>query len=176
VQIGYPEMCFNIAEAINRGWVAGNAEDWYKKGIQASQALFGIQPGILTVTFIKAGGSPTNAADYTNHTVNFDWATYYSQPSVQYAGNDGTGLAQILVQKYLAFYQNSGWEPYFNWRRTGVPGFADNGPGTGNSGIIPKRFQYPGSEITTNGVNLKEALQRQFQGADNINAAMWVIQ
>jgi hypothetical protein len=30
-QIGYQEMCFNIAEAINRGWLTGNAEDWYTK-------------------------------------------------------------------------------------------------------------------------------------------------
>jgi hypothetical protein len=176
VQIGYPEMCFNIAEAINRGWTTGYAEEWYKKGIQASQALYGIQPGMLTVTFIKPGGNPVNAADYTTHNVNFDWNAYYTQPSVQYAGNNPTGLNQILVQKYLAFYQNSGWEPYFNWRRTGVPGFADNGPGTGNSGTIPKRFQYPSSERITNGTNLDEAIQRQFQGGDNINARMWVIQ
>ena len=31
IQIGFPEMCFNIAEAIIRGWTSGNAEDWYKK-------------------------------------------------------------------------------------------------------------------------------------------------
>ena len=135
IQIGYPEMCFTIAEAINRGWVTGSAEDWYKKGIQASQALYGIQPGDLTVYFFKAGGTPTNVADYNTYTVNFDWNSYYAQPTVQYIGNNTAGLNQILVQKYLAFYQNSGWEPYFNWRRTGVPTFADNGPGTGNSGI-----------------------------------------
>jgi hypothetical protein len=33
IQIGYPELCFNIAEAINRGWISdgpkGNAEDYY---------------------------------------------------------------------------------------------------------------------------------------------------
>jgi len=36
IQIGYSELCFNIAEAINRGWVSGNAEDYYNKGIKAS--------------------------------------------------------------------------------------------------------------------------------------------
>ncbi len=39
IMIGYIEMCFNIAEAINRGWATGNAEDWYKKGVSASLAL-----------------------------------------------------------------------------------------------------------------------------------------
>jgi hypothetical protein len=175
IQIGYPEMCFNIAEGIARGWAAGDAESWYQKGIQASHAFYGIQPGALTVYFFKAGGNPTNAGDYNVHNVNFDWNAYYAQPTVQYAGNNQAGIQQILVQKYLAFYQNSGWEPYFNWRRTGVPAFEQGGPGTGNSGTIPKRFQYPASENTTNNSNLTEALQRQFSGQDNINASMWVI-
>ncbi len=176
IQVGYPEMCFNIAEAINRGWITGSAEQWYKNGIQASQNLYGIQSGTLTVYFFKAGGSPTNAADYTSYPVSFDWNNFYNQVTVKYAGDNANGLTQILTQKYLSFFQNSGWEAYFNWRRTGIPAFAQNGPGTGNSGVIPKRFQYPSSEVTTNNLNLKEALQRQFSGNDNINAGMWVNQ
>ncbi|MFV3255128.1 hypothetical protein, partial [Klebsiella pneumoniae] len=33
--VGYPEMCLNIAEAINRGWVTGSASTWYQNGITA---------------------------------------------------------------------------------------------------------------------------------------------
>jgi hypothetical protein len=29
VLVGYKEMCFNIAEGIQRGWATGNAETWY---------------------------------------------------------------------------------------------------------------------------------------------------
>ena len=43
-----------------------------------------------------------------------------------------TGLTQILTQKYLAFFQHSGLEAFYNQRRTGVPTFLV-GPGTGNS-------------------------------------------
>jgi hypothetical protein len=32
IQIGYAELCFNISEAITRGWASGNAEDYYIKG------------------------------------------------------------------------------------------------------------------------------------------------
>jgi hypothetical protein len=134
IQIGYAEMCFNIAEAIQRGWVSGNAEDWYTKGIQASHAFFGIQNGPVDVYFFKAGGKVTNAADYNKYTVNFDWNTYYNQSAVKYNGS----LNQILLQKYLAFFQNSGWEGYFNFRRTALPAFSENGPGTANGGKIPK--------------------------------------
>lgn len=173
--IGYPEMCFNIAEAIARGWVAGDAEDWYKKGISASIGFYGIKEGTNTFYYLKAGGKVVESADYIPYTVNFIFADYYNQAAVKYAGNNTIGIEQILKQKYLAFFQNSGYEAYYNFRRTGTPAFAQGGSGTGNSGKIPKRFQYPGTERTTNGTNLTEALQRQFAGNDDINAEMWLI-
>jgi Starch-binding associating with outer membrane len=175
ILIGFPEMCFNIAEAINRGWVAGNAEEWYTKGIQASIGFYGIKEGANTFYYLKAGGKVIESGDYIPYTVNFVFNDYYNQVAVKYAGNTSAGLMQILTQKYLAFFQNSGYEGYYNYRRTGIPTFAKNGPGTGNSGLIPQRFQYPSTERTTNGTNLSEALQRQFSGQDDINAAMWLI-
>ena len=77
---------------------------------------------------------------------------------------NANGLNQILTQKYLALFQNSGQEAYFNYRRTGIPAF-HAGPGTGNSGIIPKRWLYPSSESFYNEANLKTALARQFGSA-----------
>jgi hypothetical protein len=170
--IGYAEMCFNIAEAINRDWLTGVAEEWYKKGIKTSMEFYGIPvsgEGSITKVY------PYNTQDAKTYTILFDFeGTYYMQPSVKYAGNNATGLNQILLQKYLAFFQNSGWEAYINYRRTGVPAFL-TGTGTGNSGRIPKRFQYPVSEQTTNATNWKSAIQSQFAGSDDINAEMWLI-
>lgn len=175
ILVGYPEMCFNIAEAINRGWIAGDAEDWYRKGVQASIGFYGIKEGANTFYYLKAGGKVVEGGDYIAYNVNFIFNDYYNQPSVKYAGNTAAGLDQILKQKYLAFFQNSGYEAYYNFRRTGIPDFAKGGPGTGNSGLIPMRFQYPGTERTTNGENLTEALSRQYGGVDDINRAMWII-
>lgn len=171
ILVGYPEMCFNIAEAMNRGWIPGNAEEWYEKGIQASISFYGIVDGNNPVYFQKPGGTLN---DFNTYTIAFNFETYYAQPSVKYAGNVTTGLNQILLQKYLAFFQNSGFEAYYNWRRTGVPTFL-TGPGTGNSQRVARRFQYPTSELATNPANLKEALQRQYGGTDDINAEMWVV-
>jgi hypothetical protein len=171
ILVGYPEMCFNIAEAINRGWTTGNAEDWYTKGIKASHTLYGIINGENTFYYQKPGG---NNFDNLAYSYNFNWDTYYAQTAVKYAGNNATGLNQILQQKYLAFYQNSGWEAYYNWRRTGVPTFL-TGPGTANSQRIPKRFLYPSNENATNAENVKAAIQRQYGGLDDINAEMWII-
>jgi len=151
IQIGYSEVCFNIAEAINRGWATGNAEDYYIKGIKASWTFHG-------VTDIET-----------------KWSAYYAQTSVKLSSTAASALTQILTQKYLAFFQNSGWEAYNNFRRTGVPTFL-TGPGTANSGRIAKRWQYPSSERTTNATNYNATLMSQFGAAtDDINSEMWIV-
>ncbi|TLV03015.1 SusD/RagB family nutrient-binding outer membrane lipoprotein [Dyadobacter luticola] len=169
--VGYPEMCFNIAEGIARGWATGSAEDWYKKGIVASQEFYGVKTGTLTMTYSKTGGRATS--DFVNYTINFDFNTYYAQPLVKYAGNNISGIEQIVTQKYLAFFMNSGMEAYFNYIRTGFPKFM-TGVGTGNSGRIAVRWQYPYTERTTNEANYKAAIQSQFAGKDDINQALWL--
>jgi len=170
--IGYPEMCFNIAEGINRGWATGNAKDWYERGIKSMFGFYGINDGANTVTFLKPNAL---LGDYVSYNINFNYADYFAQPAVQYAGNTTAGLTQILLQKYLAFGRNSGYEAYYQWRRTGVPAFL-TGPGIGNSNVIPLRYQYPSNEKQTNGTNYTAAVQSQYGGNDNINAKMWVIQ
>ncbi|MEO6313430.1 MAG: SusD/RagB family nutrient-binding outer membrane lipoprotein [Chitinophagaceae bacterium] len=165
--IGYTEMCFNIAEAANRGWITADAEAYYKKGIQSSLVFYGIP--------VDAAGTITKTYKGVSYPIGFDFANgYYPQVAVKYKGNNVAGLEQVLTQKYLAFFQNSGWEAYFNYRRTNVPVFF-TGTGTGNSGVIPKRFQYPSSERTTNANNLSTAVKSQYGGSDDINAQMWLI-
>ncbi len=176
IQIGYPELLFNIAEAINRGWIAagplGDAEAHYKAGIHASMVYYGIpETGPMTVYFLHPGAS---LGTYDTYTVDVDFATYYGQGSVKYNGNNATGLNQILIQKYLALFRHSGLESYYTYRRTGVPTFTI-GPGTGNSERIALRFQYPSGEKTGNPDNYEAALQSQYGGNDDINAAMWIL-
>jgi len=171
-QVGYQEMCFNIAEAVNRGWISTqNAETWYQNGIKASQAFYGVKEGANTVTFQKPGGTLAESVTYS---VDFNYATYYAQPTVKYAGNNADGLKQILLQKYLAMYQNSGAEGYYNWRRTGMPTF-HTGPGSGNSQRVALRYQYPSAERINNKTNLEAAISSQYGGTDDINAKMWII-
>lgn len=167
--LSYPEVCFSIAEAINRGWIGGDAGSWYTNGVKAMFAFYGIKDGANQVVFRNAGG--TGSLTYT---VNFSFANYFAQPSVAYKGNNSDGLAQILTQKYLAYARNSGLQAYYQWRRTGIPVF-DIGTGTGNGGRIPLRFQYPTNEAVANADNYKAAIQSQYNGADDINQAMWLI-
>jgi hypothetical protein len=179
IQIGYPEMCFNIAEGINRGWAptltVSDAENYYKKGIAASMAFYAIPTtGTMQVYFFKQGFSIDDASAYSTYNINIGFDTYYAQPVVKYNGNNATGLTQILQQRYLALYSHSGLESYFTYRRTGIPVFG-TGPGTGNSGRIASRFQYFSSERSTNTTNYNAALTNQFGGNDDINGIMWIL-
>jgi hypothetical protein len=107
--------------------------------------------------------------------VTFNYAEYFAQPAVKYAGDNATGLNQILTQKYLAYARNSGLQAYYQYRRTGVPVFSQ-GPGVGNSGIIPDRYQYPVNERSANEQNYNEALTRQFGAAgDDIFQPLWIV-
>jgi hypothetical protein len=173
IQIGYAEMLFNIAEAINRGWITSvNAEEHYKAGISTSMAFYGIpQTGTLPVYFIRPGAG---LGTYDTYNVDVDFNSYYNQSTVKYAGDNAAGLTQILNQKYLALFRHSGLEAYYQYRRTGVPDFT-TGPGTGNSGRIALRFQYSGTEKTANVENYQNALQAQYAGNDDINGQMWLL-
>lgn len=167
LQLGYPELCFTIAEGINRGWATGDAAAYYRNGITASMKFFGVEDG-KTIEITEPD------ADQVLATVVASVTNYLNQPEIVYAGNNPTGLNQILTQKYLAFFQNSGQEAYFNYRRTGMPVF-DVGPGTGNGGKIPKRWLYPLSEANNNSENYKAALQQQFGAeVDDLNMDIWI--
>lgn len=40
--MSYAEVCFILAEAAQKGWSAGSAENWYKAGVQASLSTWGV--------------------------------------------------------------------------------------------------------------------------------------
>jgi hypothetical protein len=169
ILIGYPELCFNIAEAAFRGWVPGAvASDWYLKGINASMNVYGMTQGQV-VTIGNVDGTKPNQG-----TATLDINAFLANANV--AWDNTKGLTQILTQKYVAFFLNSGYESYYNWRRTGVPTFSEGGVGIGTpTNKIPLRWQYPQDEITYNATNYNGALGSQYGGSDDVNGKMWLI-
>lgn len=146
IAVGFPELQFNLAEAASRGWITGSPADFYNKGITASMEFFGITAAKIS-TYLKGS------------TVAFDPAK---------------AMELINTQKYLSFFLNSGWEAFYNQRRTGIPDFVI-GPATQNGGQIPKRWLYPQSELDTNFENVAASIQRQYAGNDQVNGIMWLL-
>lgn len=174
VLAGYKELCFNLAEGITRGWAAGNAEDYYKKGITESMKFYGIDitKTDFTTRFLPPGN--TALTQIVSYPFKFNFADYYAQEAVKLSSDQSRAIQQIVLQKYIACFENSGYEPYYNWRRTGTPEFK-GGTGVGNNGVVPKRWAYPVSEQVQNAANWKAAVTRQNFEADDLNQVMWIL-
>ena len=176
VLVGYKEMLFNIAEGIERGWGGtGTAESYYENGIKTSMAFYGIDVTQTNFTAYFLPASDNAVTQVQPYPFTFDWNNYYAQPAVQLSSTPATAISQIVLQKYLAMYETSGYEAYYNWRRTGTPAF-QGGPGIGNNGVVPLRWDYPTTEQTQNAANWSAALKSQGFAGDDLNEKIWVLQ
>jgi hypothetical protein len=152
VLMSYAEVQFLLAEAAVRGWISGDPETFYETGIEAS----------LEFSNFNNTYSASDIVDYLN------------QPSI--ALQSGTEIEQIITQKYISMFMNSGWQPFFEQRRTGFPDFETAGSGILNGGKIPKRWMYPTDEYDNNTVNVENAVKNQFPDGDDVNGVMWILQ
>jgi hypothetical protein len=146
IALGYAEQQFILAEGVTRGWINGNASEYYQKGISASMSFYSIDQAAITA--------------------------YLAQNTVQLGA---AALQQIITQKYISSFMNSGWQPFFEQRRTGFPVFEVAGSGVLNNKMIPKRWMYPEAELQVNQRHVTEAISRQFPEGDNINGTMWLL-
>lgn len=128
----YAEILFNLAEAVQRGYITGSAKDYYEQAIKASFGQFGID----NVDVIDA---------------------YLAQPSVQYTPENWK--KSIGEQKWIAFF-GQGLDAFAEWRRLDFPQLAA-GPASVLNGDIPVRLFYPGTEQSLNKKNREEAVVRQ---------------
>jgi hypothetical protein len=150
--MGYAELQFILAEAVVRNWITGNANSYYTNGIRASMNF-----------------SNFNNA-YSETTMN----NYLAQPVI--ALQAGKEIEQIITQKYISMFMNTGWQPFYEQRRTGFPAFETSGAGILNGGKIPKRWMYPTDEYNNNRVNVEQAVRTQYASVDDINGVMWILQ
>jgi hypothetical protein len=128
----YSEVLFDLSEAVARGYIAGDAEQFYKNAITASFNQFGI----------------TDATVISN---------YLNQPIVKY---DATNYAKSIgTQKWIAFF-GQGLDAFAEWRRLDYPQLTA-GPATVLDGQIPSRFFYPGTEQSLNGTSYQASVAVQ---------------
>jgi hypothetical protein len=163
----YAEQCFIIAEAIEEGWLTGNAQQYYENGVKAQLSYYmnlphtaGLVHGMeITQTYID---------------------NYFTgEAAYKTSGTKEDRLKQILTQRWLIdyFQPNSSYYPQF--LRTGYPEYVLD-PATNlnedNSTVFPKRWKYPPSELTTNPENYQKAIDSQYNGVDNTMGVPWYLQ
>ncbi|MET3113370.1 hypothetical protein AAKU52_001093 [Pedobacter sp. CG_S7] len=154
VLMGYAEQEFILAEAVLKNWISGDANQHYRNGVKASFKFYenNVSGYIAYFTAAKANAYldlPIN---------NFALSTTLEQK-----------IEQIITQKYLRTFFQSGWSAFFDNLRTGYPEFRRP------KGVaIPYRWIYPQSEYNNNRDNVSKAIVSQFgTGNDKINQQVW---
>lgn len=140
------EVQFLLAEAVVKGWIMGNAETFYKKGVEMA---------------LKRWGEPLPA-------------NYFNNPLAAFPTTKGQQLAIIGLQKWLGLFM-MGTESYVDYRRTRVPYMENNGALSSTVNPFPLRYRYPESEFKNNSGNYQVAIGRLDKG-DIEFSKMWLMQ
>ncbi len=154
----YAEVQFVFAEAALKGLIPGGeqaAKSYYEAGLTASMQKWSEQ-GAYSET-------PTSITQA-------DITTYLTSPlgSWDLAADKARFLGD---QKFLALFW-VGMEAYHEYRRTGYP-VLTIGEGTiYNDRVLPTRFGYPNTTMSTNNANATEAL-RGMGGDNSMKTPVW---
>ena len=136
--VTYAQTNLLLAEAVQRTWATGDADQLFADGIRAHMKQM---------------------ADYDPNSAILDVAI--DQYIADHPLNGGTELEQINTQYWVASFLN-GPEAFANFRRSGFPDLAPNPyPGKSIDGDFINRLTYPDPEFSVNSENVQEAVNRQ---------------
>ncbi|MDF9830837.1 SusD/RagB family nutrient-binding outer membrane lipoprotein [Parabacteroides sp. PF5-6] len=161
----YEEVCFLKAEAMHRGFVAGDAKSEYEKGVYASFETWGAQGAdqYLASTQKNLAGTSANFADLS--------------------GEGNTVLEKIITQKYLAAFPDVALESWNDKRRLNLPRmdvaiyrdealYSQSNTNIKDPANFIKRIQYPQAEIANNTTEYNKGVGL-LGGKDVVNTNIW---
>ncbi|WP_207536384.1 SusD/RagB family nutrient-binding outer membrane lipoprotein [Desertivirga arenae] len=119
------ESMFLQAEAVQRGWLPGNARTAYENAVRESFSWLGVTNATATANTYLAG-----AGAY--------------QSNVQF----------IVMQKYLSLVGINNFEAWVDYRRLGVPSDLPLSQSPSRVGGVPVRLLYPQDEYNNNAANV----------------------
>jgi len=144
----YGETSLLLAEAAQRGWIGGDAAQYYTDGVRGAMQQLAAQAG---------AGPGDRQID--------SWIAAHPYDPAQ-------GFEQVNDQYWIAGFMDEN-ECFANWRRSGYPALTPvNYPGNVTGGTIPRRFTYPQSEASANGANYTDAVSR-LTGGDKMTSRVW---
>lgn len=164
--MSYSQLKFMLAEATIRGWISGTtASTYYTDGIKAAMQF-------------TAANTPDNSLYHHNMKITDDYInTYVASDKVKLTGTTEQQIEQILTQNYLGSFLQAPYLMFFENRRTNYPAFPINPASNSNipANKMPVRWLYPQKELDYNTVNVKDAINTQFGGNDDVNQPLWIL-
>lgn len=141
------ELKFILAESVVKGYITGDAKQYYEDGIKASMEYYKSVSGVnISAT-----------------------RTYLDQPGVAF--NSTQALELIGTQRWIAMFFND-WQAWHEWKRTGFPVLTPSFVNF-NGNRIPVRLIYPSDVQVTNRKSYEDAVK--IQGTDDINTKTWLL-
>ncbi|MBW3469502.1 SusD/RagB family nutrient-binding outer membrane lipoprotein [Arthrospiribacter ruber] len=135
-----------LAEAASRGWISGDAAEFYSNGIRLHMEQLA-------------------SYDPLSEIPEEDIAAYIASNPL----NSQNALEEINTQYWVSSLMN-GPEAFANFRRSGYPDLEPN-PYPGREVVFINRLTYPNSEISVNSENVQQAISQQ--GPDNLETRVW---
>jgi hypothetical protein len=171
------------AEAMERGWITGDAKAAYNAGVTASFAQWGTT---ISSTYLTTGPANYDAGVGVPIAPGNTTSINTSTPTVSTTtpgANAATAskLARIALQQWIAFYPN-GMQGWANWRRSegingvafrGVPDIRPTNQALPNAGgQIVRRYVYGTTEYALNNTQLQAVLSTM-PGGDKQTSRIW---
>ena len=141
--VTYAQLLFARAEAAKRGWITGSDA--------TAKTNYDLA---IEHSFRQWKGDTLGLQLFRAH------------PDIAY--DPANAMKQIGMQRYIHLFMH-GFEAWAEWRRTGFP---DNLVTPGGR-QVPLRHSYPPNEVFNNTANYQEAIQRQFNGQDDLYGKVW---
>lgn len=165
------ETYFNLSEAALFSLIAGDAQAYYKKGMElalehAKQQYEKAVPQLPEVIALFNSGkeeAEINAlvASYIaqKEITQAEINTFLSTPAATLSGSNENKLEQIINQKIIALFpmEHEGWVEH---RRTGYPRLLVGEDNSSLNGRVPRRLPYPSSEQLLNQEEFRKAVER----------------
>lgn len=163
MMLTFAEQQLILAEARILGWIStSTAKEYYESGTKSALAAMMATPASYAHT------KPITQA----------YIDGYFTGEAAFKSSEQEQLKQIWLQKYILNFMQDGETSFYEYRRTNFPVYPIN-PATNlnenNVNAMPVKWLYPTSETNFNRDNLIEALNRQFDGYDEINKIMWLL-
>lgn len=170
------EVCFLRAEAALEwpGDGFGDAETWYKQGIQMSFEENDLSTDVDN--YIASAGAPVEVS-ISSPAGNAYTAPAPTQATPEFIGDKEEKLEKIMIQKWIALFPN-GQEAWTEWRRTGYPVLnpvqVNNGNGISSVKGI-RRMIYPRSfsQSSEDRANYQDAVSKLGEGGDQATTELW---
>ena len=141
------EVQFILAEATVKGYITGNADNYYRAGITYSMKRWGVSDAAIT--------------------------TYLAQASIALPSDSPGKLAKIAEQKWIALFSVAS-EAYLDLRRTKLPNIFSNG--LLSTYTFPNRYRYPGDELGQNVTAYNQGVATLVPATDDEFSKMWLLQ